>query len=146
MTARHTMALAALALICSLSGCTDTKPEPIAYDVDACAYCRMQISDPRFGAELVTAKGRTLKFDSIDCLVAYYRQAAAAHDVASVWVSNTRFPGHLIDATRARYIDLGAGRASMGRVHGWAAVEMARDAIALGVTDTTALKHWSDLL
>lgn len=81
MTSHHAMAMTALALVTSFMGCAYAKPEPIAYDVDACAYCRMQISDPRFGAALVTAKSRTLKFDSIDCLVAYYRQAAAAHDV-----------------------------------------------------------------
>ena len=70
-------------------------PRPIAYDADGCAYCRMQISDPRFGAELVTTKGKVYAFDSIECLVAFYRQANAAHDVRSVWVSDYRNPGML---------------------------------------------------
>ena len=128
-----------LAAACGAHG-----PEPIAYGADTCAWCRMQIVDPRFGAELVTAKGRTVKFDSIECLVAYYKQDASAHDVASVWVSDVRRPGRLIDATRARFVDLGPGKAPMGR--GWAAVADSSDAVALGVSDASAIKRWTDLL
>ena len=123
--------------------CAPGKPDPIVYNADACDYCRMQISDPRFGAELVTAKGRTLKFDSIECLVGYYRQAASANAVASVWVSDFRHPGTMLDASTARFVDIGPGRAPMGR--GWAAVASARDAAALGFIDSTAIKRWSDL-
>lgn len=135
--------LSAVALVLSM-GCTPAKPEAIVYDADGCAYCRMQISDPRFGAALVTVKGRTVKFDSIECLVSYYKQAANAHDVASVWVSDFRHPGTLIDATTARFVDIGPGRAPMGR--GWAAVATPSDAAAIGVKDTSAIKRWGDLL
>jgi copper chaperone NosL len=105
----------------------------------------MQISDKRFGAALVTKKGRTVKFDAVECLVDYYKQAASANDVASVWVSDYRHPGTMVNADSARFIDLGAGRAPMGR-RGWAAVSSARDAAALGVIDAAAIKRWSDLL
>ena len=89
-------------------------------------------------------KGRAVEFDSIECLVAYYKQAAGAHDVASVWVSDFRHPGTLIDATRARFVDLGPGKAPMGR--GWAAVADSSDAVAIGITDRAAIKRWRDLL
>lgn len=141
MNRRAWIAAAALLLT---AACGAHGPTPIVYGVDTCAYCRMQISDPRFGAELVTVKGRTLKFDSIECLVAYYTQAAAAHDVASVWVSDLRHPGTLIDATRARFVDLGPGKAPMGR--GWAAVTDSSDAVAVGITDPSAIKQWGDIL
>lgn len=132
------------AVLVATAACGAHGPDPIAYGADTCGYCRMQIVDPRFGAELVTAKGRTVKFDSIDCLVAYYKQAAGAHDVASVWVSDVRHPGTLIDATRARFVDLGPGKAPMGR--GWAAVADSTDAAAIGVGDPAAIKRWADLL
>lgn len=107
MNTRHAVTVAAFVLAGSAVACGPAKPDPIAYDADACAYCRMQISDPRFGAALITVEGRTLKFDSIECLLAYYRQAAAAHDVASVWVSNARHPGELTDSTTLkRWSDL----------------------------------------
>ena len=125
--------------------CAPGKPEPIAFDADTCTYCRMLIGDGRFAAAIVTTHGRTLKFDSIDCLVAYYRQAAAAHDVASVWVSDLRHPGTLIDASTARFVDVGEGRTPMGSGHGWAAVASARDAAALGFIDAATIKRWSDL-
>ena len=124
--------------------CGPHKPAPILYGTDSCDYCRMQISDARFGGELVTKKGRAIKFDSIECLLSYYKQASAASDVESVWVADVRHPGVLIDATRARFVDLGPGRAPMGR--GWAAIADERDAAAVGVTDRTAVKRWSDLL
>lgn len=132
------------AVLLFAAACGARGPEPIAYGVDACGYCRMQIADPRFGAELVTNKGRTVKFDSIECLVAYYKQAAGAHDVASVWVSDLRHPGTLIDATQARFVDLGPGKAPMGR--GWAAVADSSGAVAIGFTDPSAIKRWADLL
>jgi copper chaperone NosL len=138
---RRTVALSALVL---LAACGPAKPEPIAYDADQCGYCRMQISDRRFGAELLTRHGRAIKFDSIDCLLSFYKQAASANDVGSVWVSDFRHPGTLIDARSASFVELGAERAPMGR--GWAAVASSADAAALGVTDPHAIKRWSDLL
>ena len=140
MNARRTLSVAVLAL----AACGPHNPAPIAYNVDTCDYCRMAISDPRFGAELVTRKGRTIKFDSIECLVSYYKQASAAGDVESVWVADIRHPGVLIDANQAYFVDLGPGRAPMGR--GWAAIADAQDAAAIGITDRTAVKRWSDLL
>jgi copper chaperone NosL len=133
------------AMLSLVVACAPGRPEAIAFDSDACTYCRMLISDGRFAAAIVTAHGRTVKFDSIECLLAYYRQASGAHDVASVWVSDYRHPGTLLDATAARFIDVGQGRSPMGAVRGWAAVASARDAAALGVIDTSDIKRWSDL-
>lgn len=125
------------------AGCAPRGPEPIAYGTDMCAYCRMPISDRRFAAELMTVKGRTVKFDSIECLIAYYGPANAAHDVESVWVSDLRDPGALLDAATARFVNVGPGRTPMGR--GLAAVASARDAAAIGVIDSDRIKRWSDI-
>jgi len=140
--ARHAVHATMLSLVVA---CAPGRPEAIAFDSDACTYCRMLISDGRFAAAIVTAHGRTLKFDSIECLVAYYRQASAAHDVASVWVSDYRHAGTLLDASTARFVDVGEGRTPMGVGHGWTAVASARDAAAIGVIDAGAIKRWSDL-
>ncbi len=53
-----------------ISSC-GSKPEPINYGHDECEFCRMQISDNRYGAELVTDKGKVYKFDSIECLIEF---------------------------------------------------------------------------
>ena len=47
-------------------------PLPIDYNHDECAYCKMKIADARFGAELVTSKGKVFKFDSAECLIWSY--------------------------------------------------------------------------
>ena len=129
------------AVLSLVVACAPAGPDEIDFGVDICSYCRMLIGDSRFAAAIVTARGRTVKFDSIECLLAYYRQASTA--VASVWVSDVRHPGVMLDATSARFIDLGEVRAPMGRA--WAAVASARDAAALGVIDAGAIKRWSEI-
>jgi len=60
--------IAAIALnfmACSIS------PRPINYGSDVCEFCKMKIMDPRFGAELVTDKGKVFVFDDINCMVLY---------------------------------------------------------------------------
>ncbi len=56
-----------------LVGC-GVKPEPIAFGEDHCTYCRMTIADPKFGAELVSDKGRIFKFDALECMVPYLQE------------------------------------------------------------------------
>ncbi|HKA90096.1 MAG TPA: hypothetical protein VKE22_20690 [Haliangiales bacterium] len=46
-------------------------PEPIAWDREACAHCRMHISEPGFAAQLILADGRVLDFDDPGCLLAF---------------------------------------------------------------------------
>ncbi len=54
-------------------GC-EVKPEPIVFGEDHCSYCKMSIADPKFGAELVTDKGRIFKFDALECMVPYLQE------------------------------------------------------------------------
>jgi copper chaperone NosL len=126
-----------------VAGCV-SGPQPIAYGADACDYCRMQISDRRYGAEIVTKTGKVNRFDSIECLTEFYRQAIRAGDLASVWVADYRHPGTLIPATTARYLDLGAGHSPMGR--GLIAVAADSDARALQATLPGAVKAWSEII
>jgi copper chaperone NosL len=56
-----------LALL-SFSSC-NSQPQPIKVGNDACHFCKMIISDKRFGAEILTAKGKVYKFDDIICVI-----------------------------------------------------------------------------
>lgn len=58
------------ALIILLSAC-NTNPEPIIAGRDHCDFCKMTVSDNRFGAEIITRKGRLYKFDDVHCLVSF---------------------------------------------------------------------------
>ncbi|MBL0047492.1 MAG: nitrous oxide reductase accessory protein NosL [Bacteroidetes bacterium] len=44
-------------------------PEPIRVGKDNCSFCKMTISDVRFGVELVTQKGKVIKYDEIHCML-----------------------------------------------------------------------------
>lgn len=78
-------------------------PEPIRYGTDECSYCKMTITDRRFGAEIVTSKGKAYKFDSIECMVNMLRSLDSS-DVALVLVTDFRKPGTFVEARSAWYL------------------------------------------
>lgn len=51
-----------------------SKPEPINFGEDHCDFCKMSIVDPKYGAELVTDKGRLYKFDAVECMVPFMEE------------------------------------------------------------------------
>ncbi|MBI3629900.1 MAG: nitrous oxide reductase accessory protein NosL, partial [Candidatus Rokubacteria bacterium] len=106
------LALALLAV--GLAGC-EAGPAPIAYGRAACAWCRMTISDPRFGAELVARRGKIYTFDSIECLAGFVASGQVAPgDVHSLWVTDFARPPKLVAAKDAVYLRAGPPRSPMG--------------------------------
>jgi copper chaperone NosL len=103
-----------LSLVALAAAACAPEPEPIAYGEDLCAHCRMVIVDERYGAELVTTKGRIFKFDSIECLADYVLRSIDAADVHSLWVTDYRAPGTLIDVTDATFLHSPALNSPMG--------------------------------
>lgn len=53
-----------------VSSC-NTGPKSINYGSDGCHYCKMTIVDKIHGAEIVTKKGKVLKFDAAECMFNY---------------------------------------------------------------------------
>ena len=49
-----------------------TEPEPLVYGTDICHNCKMTLMDNKFGAELVTKKGKVYKFDDMNCFLNFY--------------------------------------------------------------------------
>ncbi len=68
-------ALAVIILSITLSSC-NAGPEPIKPGVDNCYFCKMTVTDNRFGAELVTTKGKLYKFDDVHCILSYLKTKA----------------------------------------------------------------------
>lgn len=68
-----------LAAACSLS----EGPEPIAFDRQPCAECRMLISDPAFAAQLQFVDRDTASFDDPGCLLRYRTRSDVR--VRAVW-------------------------------------------------------------
>lgn len=98
----------------STMACT-ASPRPLVPGEDSCAFCRMTIDDVRFGALVVTAKGRLETFDSIECAAAYVQGLASSEPPRTVWVADFSAPARWVDATRAVYLHGSRLRSPMGR-------------------------------
>lgn len=73
-----------IAAVLLLGACArEEGPEPIAYDRQPCAYCRMLISDPGFAAQLQLVDQETVSFDDPGCLMRY--QAEHSPTVRAAW-------------------------------------------------------------
>ena len=71
----------------------------------ACDYCRMIMTERRFGGMLETAEGRGLIFDSAECLAAYcLRNEAASATSHAMWSVCWAPPGVWMRAERAWYL------------------------------------------
>ncbi len=68
--AKPIISIAAVLIIVSISSC-NTGPEAIVPGKDQCSFCKMTISDNRFGAEVITKKGKIYKFDDTHCLLSF---------------------------------------------------------------------------
>lgn len=73
---------------------------------DQCAYCRMTISDARFGGEAILPSGRVKKFDSIECLLNWAR-VTPADQRGALFVIDAQHPGTFTPAEHAGFL-LGA--------------------------------------
>lgn len=87
---------------CLWSSCS-VSPKPINYNIDQCSACKMIIVDERFGAELVTKKGKVFKFDAIECLIPEVIQNSE-DNYAHILVTDYLNPPELIDATSSIYL------------------------------------------
>lgn len=101
-------------LICLISSCS-IKQRPIDYGSDECVYCKMKIMDHRYGAELVTQKGKVHTFDAAECLIEYlYRNEALVESASFLLVTSYTEPDQLIDAKSASYLVSKAMPSPMG--------------------------------
>jgi len=57
----------------TLSSCGSDEAKPIILNTDSCDFCKMTISNGKFGAEVITEKGRYYKFDDVACMVQYVK-------------------------------------------------------------------------
>lgn len=78
-------------------------PKPIQYGMDACSFCQMTIVDRQHAAQIVTIKGKSYKYDAIECMLRDYKtwdRPEAAHFLVSDYAK----PGVLTDASKASFL------------------------------------------
>jgi copper chaperone NosL len=74
----------------------------------------MTLMDKKFGAELVTKKGKVYKFDDMNCFLNFYNSGFEdSEDYQHKLVVDFTSKGKLIDATHAFYIKSSAVRSPM---------------------------------
>ena len=91
-----------LILLVSVS-CVTKEAEPIKLNSDACEFCKMKISDGKFGAELITSKGRIYKFDDMHCMINYHKENKNVQ-IHSFYIHDYNQNNVLIPAETAFYI------------------------------------------
>lgn len=83
--------------------CVSNEPKPIKLNVDTCEFCKMTISNGKFGAELLTKKGRYYKFDDLSCMLLYAKENANVQ-VQSFFVNDYAKDNTLIPAEQSFYL------------------------------------------
>lgn len=71
--------LTSIIAVAALSSCNNG-PDPIKLNRDQCDNCKMTIADARFGAEILTKKGKVWKFDDTHCLVGFLDENRAPRE------------------------------------------------------------------
>ncbi len=83
--------------------CVSNEPKPIKLNVDSCEFCKMTISNGKFGAELLTKKGRYHKFDDLSCMLLYAKENTNVQ-VQSFFVNDYAKDNTLILAEQSFYL------------------------------------------
>ncbi len=87
-----------------LWSCT-VEPTPLLYGKDGCHACRMKLMDKKFGAEVVTSKGKVYKFDDMNCMINFLNSGSVEEqDIAYRLVIDFANPEKFIDAKDAHYV------------------------------------------
>ena len=103
-----------LLFISTVLGSCTTEPEPLNYGTDVCHFCKMTLVDKKFGAELVTDKGKVYKFDDMNCFLNFYNSGyEEASHFKHLLVADYSKPGTLINALDAFYVKSGEIRSPM---------------------------------
>lgn len=131
-----------LFLFCGiLSACNrDHGPEPVELGRDQCHTCRMSIVNARYGGQVRTKFGKLYKFDSLDCLIGFYR----TQEGVQVYLPNFTNPGTFIAAESASIVELETKDAPMGSR--FVAFPSLVDAQKVLGQKELHLKAWSELV
>lgn len=103
---KYSRSLTAVWILClmTIQSCT-SGPQPIRFGSDDCSFCKMIISDPHFGAELVTPKGKVYKFDDIHCLIGYIKQSQTANSlVGTIYLVDYSQPQQLYEVEKMQLL------------------------------------------
>ena len=118
------------------------EPAKISYGSDACHFCKMTIVEETHAAEIVTSKGKSFKYDAIECLLNDLENHES-QSVALFLVTDYLTPQKLIDATTATFLISKSIQSPM--VANLTAFENLKDAEEYGKNENDKIFDWTDL-
>jgi copper chaperone NosL len=99
--------IVAIILVLLLTACQSKPRGPVPIDRDdACASCRMAISERRYAAELIDQDGNIYKFDDIACMLRFAHARGFPPSQASFYITNYVTGKDWVDARHAHFIKL----------------------------------------
>jgi len=130
---RKAIPLLLLGIMWLLAACGSPEPRALVLHQDLCAFCQMNVSDPRFASQLVTAKGRKYLFDDLRCMRDYMAEHPGEGD--HPYVADFCSPGSWIPLATATLLESPDFRSPMG---GNMAAFMEPDSVAVYASRFTA--------
>jgi copper chaperone NosL len=97
----------------TLTACSAHGPRPIQLNKDACAYCKMSITEASFATQMNTVKGRDYVFDDLVCMASYIKENNNV-EMAKAYVANFCTPTEFVDLDDAVLIHSDSLRSPMG--------------------------------
>ncbi len=101
-------------IIIGLTSCT-VGPQKIKIGKDVCSFCKMSVADNRFGAEIVTKKGKVYIFDDTHCLIGFMKANTIDNkEIKSTYFTDFNEPHDLIESGQALLLKSTQLRSPMG--------------------------------
>ncbi len=105
MSLSNATPLTIIGVLTVLFSACSSAPQPIRIGQDNCEFCKMTVSDNRFGAEIVTQKSKVYKFDDEHCIVSFLQsQKIDKQQIAEVYFTNFNSPHELINVKEAHFL------------------------------------------
>lgn len=117
---------------------------PIDYGLDKCHFCKMTIVDQRFGAELVTSKGKVYKFDATECLIHFIdTKEVPAREMALLLTNTYDQPGDLLEVGQCSFLQCENMPSPMGAfINPFSNEDLARETLEL---NAGRIYQWQEL-
>ncbi len=128
-------------LIIVLVSCS-IRPSKIEYGADTCHFCKMNIVEKTHAAQLVTKKGKTFKYDAIECMLNDL-QNKNKENIGLHLITDYNRPTELIDATKATFLISDLVQSPMGaNLSGFQAAD---DALSVTNEADGQLYNWIEI-
>jgi copper chaperone NosL len=107
-------AFMAFSFLITVTSC-NAGPEALKVGIDNCHFCKMTISDIRFGSEIVTKKGKIYKFDDAHCMLDFLKtKDIKSSEIKNIYITNYSGSHRLMDVNNALLLKAEELRSPMG--------------------------------